>query len=312
MLWRVNKLTGVTKTQSPMDTSLELPPISIVIPAYNEEAGISITLEELLKEEHLQNAEIIVIDDGSTDCTREIAKNFNQVKLVTHLVNRGYGSAIVTGTRAATTNYIFWFDADGQHRVDDLLLVARTLIDENWEYCIGIRDERSHVDISRVPGKHILKLTAQIITGESIKDFNSGLRGFQREVLIRYLHLLPKRFGASTTTTLLMLEQKHFGGGVPIIVRKRIGHSSVKSLRDGIATLMIMLRLLLLFKPLYFWGTIGASMIIGGFLYGFIETFRRSLGFPVFGALIILLGVQSLFFGLLSDQISILRRERFD
>ena len=285
--------------------------ISIIIPAYNEEAGIAQTLQSLVDEKRLAGAEIIVVDDGSSDQTTGITKNFPQVKLIQHPFNRGYGSAICTGTRAAKGEYILWFDSDGQHRVEDLLNVCDKLIGGQLEYCIGVRDENSYQDPNRRFGKWLIKLSVDFALGKRVPDFNSGLRGFRRDILLRYLHLLPKGFGASTLTTLLMIESDHYGATVPIVVNQRLGKSSVKQLRDGFRTLRIILHILLLFKPLKFFGIIGCALITTGMVYGLVKASINGLGFPVLAALLVILGLESFFFGLLCDQVSALRREKF-
>jgi glycosyltransferase involved in cell wall biosynthesis len=287
------------------------PTFTVVIPAYNEETGIGQTLAELCQALAAQPAEIIVVDDGSDDQTAARVAQFPSVHLARHKANRGYSAAIATGTRLAQGRYVIWYDADGQHRPQDLIRVAQTLIDNDLEYCIGVRDSQSYDDPRRRLGKFILRLVVKVAVDQPVQDFNSGLRGFRKDVLLRYLHLLPRGFGASTMTTLLMLERGHFGEEVPITVRRRIGTSSVRQVHDGMKTLMIILRIFLLFKPMLFFGSIGGALIIGGSIYGFAEAISLRQGFPVFGALIIILGVQSLFFGLLNDQISLLRRERF-
>ncbi len=285
--------------------------VAIIIPAYNEEEGIVQTLEALCKQEWLSGAEIIVVDDGSSDRTCEIAKSFPEVKIVRHPFNRGYGSAICTGTRASKREYILWFDSDGQHRVEDLYKVCSRLIDDQLEYCIGARTDHSYQDPRRKFGKWLIKQAVNFSVGQSVPDFNSGLRGFRRDVLLRYLHLLPKGFGASTLTTLLMIEGDHYGAIVPIQVQPRLGKSTVKLFRDGLRTLQIILHIVLLFKPLKFFGIIGVALIAMGVVYGFIKASIIHLGFPTFASLLIILGVQSFFFGLLCDQISAMRREKF-
>jgi glycosyltransferase involved in cell wall biosynthesis len=287
------------------------PLISVIIPAYNEEAGIAKTLSLLLQEKYLENAEIIVVDDGSTDNTAAIVESLQQVKLIRHPFNRGYGSAICTGMRVAKGDSIFWFDSDGQHQVADLVRICKKLTDENLEYCIGVRDETSYQDPDRKLGKWLLRQTVNFSVGQNVPDFNSGLRGFRRDVLQRYIHLMPKGFGASTLTTLLMIESNHYGATVPITVQKRIGKSAVKQFRDGMRTLQIILHIVILFKPLKFFGSVGLLLIAIGAVYGVIKASINNLGIPVLALLVIVLGIQSFFFGLLCDQISALRRERF-
>ncbi|HOM53854.1 MAG TPA: glycosyltransferase family 2 protein [Phycisphaerae bacterium] len=288
------------------------PLVSIIIPAYNEAAGIGSVLDELCDEPALAEAQIVVVDDGSSDETASIVRRFPRVQLVQNRVNRGYGAAIRTGTRAARGQYVVWFDADAQHRVEDLLRVVEQLTQQDLDYCIGVRDAGSHVDVRRWVGKWILKQVVRFAAGQPVRDFNSGLRGFRREVLERYLHLLPKGFGASTTTTLLMLERGYVGSEVFIRVRERKGKSSVRQFRDGFRTLLLILRIFVLFKPLHFFGSIAAVSILSGSIYGIREALRYSLGFPTLASVVILFGVQMLVLGLLCDQISAMRRERFE
>ncbi len=286
--------------------------ISVIIPAYNEGAVIAQTLRALVTEPRLRGAELIVVDDGSSDQTGALVKEFARVKLIRHPFNRGYGSVIKTAARTAQREYILWFDSDGQHRVEDLVAVAEKLIEDHLEYCIGVRDGASFQDPNRKFGKWLLRQSVYFSVGRVVPDFNSGLRGFRRDILLHYIHLLPKGFGASTLTTLLMVEGDHYGATVPIVVNQRVGKSSVKQLRDGIRTLQIILHILLLFKPMKFFGLIGVIFIVLGSGYGFLKASLNGLGFPVLAALVIILGVQSFFFGLLCDQVSALRREKFN
>jgi len=286
--------------------------ISIIIPTYNEDKAIGGTISALLNEPNLLQAEIIVVDDGSNDETAQIIRTFPRVRLCQHRVNLGYGAAVSTGMRHATKPYVIWFDSDGQHQVEDLLSIAETLVNDDLDYCIGIRQPGSDQVTKRVLGKSVLRFLVQLTAGRPIADFNSGLRGFKRELILHYLHLLPKGFSASTTTTLLMYERNHLGREVPITTKKRIGKSTVKNVSDGYKTVLIILRILLLFKPFMFFGSIGFLLIAIGSIYGFTEAVRLRLGFPVFGSLLIIAGFQILLFGVLSDQISLLRRERFE
>lgn len=286
--------------------------LSIVIPTYNEEEGIVTVLEDLSGDLELKDVEIIVVDDGSTDRTCDIVQQFPKVRLIKHRTNKGYGASISTGIKASNKRYVIWCDSDGQHRAEDVSRVAHTLILEDLDYCIGARDKTSYQTNDRRMGRYALKLAVNIAAGQPVKDFNSGLRGFKRDVIRRYLHLLPKRFGASTTTTLIMIERGYLGQEVPIHVNHRLGKSTVNPILDGARTLLLVLRIFILFKPLLFFGSIGFGLIIFGSVYGFTRAFLSRQGLPVFAALVIIFGMQSLFFGLLADQVSALRREKFD
>lgn len=284
-----------------------LPPVSIIIPAFNEEAGLPAVLEALTATADLADAEILVVDDGSSDGTAAVAGGRPRVRLVRHRVNRGYGAALASGIRASTGRLVVWFDADGQHRVEDLLRLVRRMREEDLDYCIGVRGPGGDQRLRRRFGKKVLRLIIRLASGRPIQDFNCGLRGFKREVMLRYLHLLPKGFGASTLTTMLMVERRYCGEEIDVEVAPRVGKSSLKELRDGLRTLMIILGVLLMFKPMRFFGTIGALLVGAGAVYGLVTAVQRGHGFPVLAALAVMLGVQSLFFGLLCDQIGSLR-----
>lgn len=285
---------------------------SIIIPAFNEAPAITHTLEKLCAAPDLKDAEIIVVDDGSIDDTAAKVECFSRVQLVRHPVNQGYGAALVTGMHRATRDYAVWMDADGQHRVEDVVALTQNLIEHNLDYCVGVRNAASHHEPARKFGKWVLRQVVRMAAGRPVADFNSGLRGFRLSIIRKYLHLLPKGFGASTTITLILLERCHKGGAIPITVLPRIGTSSVKQFRDGMRTLTLILRIFLIFKPLHFFGGIGAMMSLSGLGYGFWSAFTEGLGFPVLGAVVFLAGLQTMFMGLIMDQISAMRRERFE
>lgn len=286
--------------------------VSVVIPAYNEAKGIGSTLIKL-KEYIPEEYEIIVVDDGSTDETFNIVNNItsNNIRCIRHRKNRGYGSAIKTGCMNAKGDIIVWYDADGQHRPEDLVSVVQKLENEELDYCIGVRDRNSHCDQSRKLGKFILSKIVNMLAKEPVKDFNSGLRAFKKEILMKYLRLLPKGFGASTVSTLIMQEVECLGGECEILVKERIGKSTVKPLRDGIRTLSLILNIIILFRPIEVFGSVGIVAIICGVLYGVSNALINGLGIPVLSAIVCSFGIQTLFLGIISSQISQLRLEGY-
>ena len=289
--------------------------VSVIIPAYNEEAAIGNVLRELTRggiNEKNDNFEIIVINDGSSDHTADIVKEFSQVRLINHRKNKGYGAAIKTGIRESRGDLIVWYDADGQHRPEDLFKLIDKMEEEDLDYCIGIRGGDSYEDRNRRFGKKILKLFLNFVVKEELKDFNSGMRGFKRNVIMPYLSLLPDAFGASTVTTLLMLEQENYGGEVDITVRKRTGKSSVKQIRDGFRTIGLILQIIILFQPMRILGKSGLAMCGVGALYGILRAFQWSNGVPILASILVIFGFQLICFGVLSDQISKMRKQEYE
>ena len=286
---------------------------TIIIPAYNEAAGIQETLKELA-DYVPKEYEILVIDDGSADNTFDIVKGleYPNIKCIRHKKNRGYGSAIKTGCKNASGDIVVWYDADGQHRPEDLMAVVHKLETENLDYCIGVRKKESHCDRNRKLGKYVLGKIVNLLAKEPVADFNSGMRAFKRTVLLKYLPLLPQRFGASTVTTFIMQETECVGGECEILVRKRVGESTVKPLKDGMRTIMLIMNIIILFRPKEVFGTVGIIAVIIGILYGVVCALSEGLGIPVLSAILCIFGIQTFFFGIISAQISQLRLEHYN
>lgn len=286
---------------------------TVIIPAYNEAAGIRETLTELA--DHIPEGwEILVIDDGSADETFAIVESMEYVNIrcIRHKNNRGYGSAIKTGCKHAAGDIVAWYDADGQHRPEDLMAVVDKLETGHLDYCVGVRTKESHCDRNRRLGKAVLKRIVNLLAKEPVEDFNSGMRAFKKTVLLRYLPLLPPRFGASTVTTFIMQETECVGGECEILVRKRVGKSTVKPLRDGMRTLMLIMNIIILFRPKEVFGAVGVLAVVIGVLYGVVSALTEKMGIPVLSAVICIFGIQTFFFGIISSQISQLRLEHYN
>ena len=296
-------------SHSTIDLSAASADLTILIPAYNEEAGIKPTLETLIAEPALKNAKIFVVDDGSTDNTAEIAGAFERVRVLRHKNNQGYGAGIKTGTRHADTTYVAWFDADGQHRSEDLVSMFELAIREEYDAVIGERTSESAVVKSRVAGKYVLKQIARFVTGRKIHDINCGLRVFRRDLLENYLPLLPDGFSASTTSLLLFIKRNRHFCFAPVVVDARAGTSTVKQVRDGLKAIHLMTRILFLFSALKAFAIAASVFIALGLAYGIGWALYYQKGFPVLGALIVLIGVVLFCIGIVSDQISSLRIE---
>jgi len=287
--------------------------VTIILPCFNEEKAIGETLDELLSHEYLRYCEIIVVDDGSSDNTCKILEQYEErIRIIKHRLNRGYGSAIDSGCRASTKDYVVWMDSDGQHQVKDVEKVILKLVVNDCDYVIGCRNKSSHQVKSRKLGKYVLRQFVRLAIGNTNIDFNSGLRGFKTEVLRKYLSLLTGGFGASTTTTILMCKRRYYGELVPIEVLERAGESSVRQVRDGFRTLLLISRISLIFTPIKIIGSIGLFQLVIGVIYGAFKALVEKQGFPTFGMLIAISGLQTIFLAVVLDQISQLRMSKFD
>ncbi len=284
--------------------------LSVIIPAFNEEGGIGDTLREL--RESCPDVEIIVVNDGSSDRTAEIAGDIEGVCVLAHARNRGYGAALKTGIRNTSRPYVAWYDADGQHRPADLMAVAAPVLSGDKDVVIGVRGKDSAKVRDRVLGKKVLGLVARLVSGERIPDLNSGLRCFRRGVVARYLHLFPDGFSASTTSTLMVLKRGYRVGYVPIVVNTRVGASTVRIFADGFATLQLIMRIVVLFEAFKVFAILGAALLVPGLIYGFALAVFRGEGFPTLAGTAVISGLLTFFIGILADQVVELRKERFE
>ena len=281
--------------------------ISVILPAYNEAGAIGEVLDKLMPVATERKWEVIVVDDGSNDGTGKIAEERGANVLV-HQHNRGYGAGLSTGIRATDADVVVFFDSDGQHNPDDIALLLEHI--DQYDMVAGARTGDSHVDFGRRPGKRILKWFANYLAKEHIPDINSGFRAFKRDVLLRYLHLMPEGFSFSTTSTFAMLKGGHRIKWVPIKTHKRIGSSTVKQLKHGPETIMLMLRLTVLFDPLRVFLPVSGTLT---FLAVVMTTLNFILYRKAVPASAIFLGISAVIIfmlGLLTDQVSAIRREQ--
>ena len=224
-------------------------PISIVIPAFNEEGAVASVVAELrgLMESHGLRGEIIIVDDGSTDHTAQIA-NTAGARVFRHRSNRGYGASLKTGISRARYDIIVITDADGTYPSEFLPEMLERL--ENADMVVGARIGKSvHIPWVRRPAKWVLKKLANYVTNANIPDLNSGLRVFRRDIAMQYFSILPDQFSFTTTITLAMLCDKYAVQYVPIDYRPRKGRSKIVPWDAGSFAILI-LRTAMLFRPL--------------------------------------------------------------
>jgi len=281
------------------------PKLSIVVPVYNE-AGIITQVIADLKSESL-DAEIIVVDDGSTDKTYDLVKT-QGVRLIRHLHNKGYGAALKTGIRNAQADLVCIMDADGQHNAKD---VARLLqqMQEGYDMVVGARNAQSHFPFFRRLGKSVLKIVANYLAERKIPDLNSGFRIFKKGVTLKFMHIFPNGFSFTTTQTLAFIKEGYEVGYLPITAgRRRRGRSTVKPLYDGAQTFLLIIRIVALFDPLKVFLPSSLFLFLSGMFYFIVWTvLYRDI--PEVSLILMFFGVSVFLFGILADQISNLRRQ---
>lgn len=239
--------------------------ISVVIPAYNEEAGLEQVVRGL--QACLQAGpwphEIIVVDDGSVDRTPEVARDLG-VRVVRHAANRGYGAALKSGIRAAAGEHVLICDGDASYPADAIPVLLEALGDHDMVVAARTGEEVYRPFFRRL-AKGILRRLAIYLSESDIPDLNSGLRVFRRDAAIGYFPILPTGFSFTSTITLAMLCNQASVAYVPINYAKRRGRSKIRPLRDTLNFLMLIVRTILYFNPLRIF--LPVSLAIGG-LFG--------------------------------------------
>ena len=278
------------------------PEISVAIPAYNEAEIIGQVVTALLGSAPWR--EVLVIDDGSTDGTAEIAEAAG-ARVVRHPYNKGNGAAVKTAIRHAAGDYMLIVDGDGQHRPADALRVAALL--GEFDLVVGARTA-GQASRTRGAGNRALNWLAGYLSGREIPDLTSGLRGARLPLLREFIHLLPNGFSTPTTTTLAFIKAGYNVTFIPIEAQTRVGSSKINLSRDGMGFLMILLRVITIFSPLKIFLPISFAAFALGAGYG-IYTIIDERHVTNSSVLLITLAVVVFLVGLVSEQISALRSE---
>ena len=298
---------------SPVTGPADRVPLTVVLPVYDEAPSVERVVATLLVAARQRGWQVIAVDDGSTDGSgaaldRLAAEHDGTLHVVHHVHNRGYGAALKSGIRRATTPLIATMDSDGQHSAAMLgSLLERA---DRCEMVVGQRQGIVHSNVWRMPGKWLLGVLASYLSRQPIADLNSGLRVFHTPVIQRYLHLFPDGFSFSTTSTLILINRGYNVSYVPIAVQARQGKSTV-SLGTGFDAILLILRLIMLLAPLRIFLPLSALSVLAGTAWAIPYLLDRR-GLTVVSLLLIINGVLIFLVGLLADQIAELRKERFE
>ncbi|MBI5303286.1 MAG: glycosyltransferase family 2 protein [Chloroflexi bacterium] len=282
--------------------------ISIIIPVHNEEASMPKLVDGLCAWK--ERAEIILVDDGSTDRSAEIAQRAG-FRVMRHRTNKGYGAALKTGIRAASGDIIVMMDADSEHNAAQISKLLDNFGDNDM--VVGARAKGSNFPLLRRPGKWLLSQVANYLAQTDIPDLNSGFRAFRKDVAKLFLHILPNGFSFTTTLTLALFKEGYNIAYIPITTAPRVGTSTVNPVKDGLNTLMLIVRIIALFDPLRVFAPTSAILFFIGIGYWILDVvLRQRLNIPSGAIVVILASIIIFMFGILADQVSAIRREKYE
>jgi glycosyltransferase involved in cell wall biosynthesis len=281
--------------------------ISIVIPVYNEEATLGQDIEKIKKAmgKTDYDYEIIVVDDGSTDRSYEIAKE-QGVKIIRHPENRGVGAARTTGVKVASGEIIVMTDGDGTYPNQDIPRLLEFFPD--YDLVIGARKyEKGTWKFLRMGMKWLIRKLASYISGHKIMDLNSGLRAFKKSIAEEFFYLLPTTHSWVSTLTLAFLSNGYLVKFIPIDYYKRKGKSTFHPMKDTYNYLSLVIRTVMYFQPLKIFlpiglTTLGVGIIRTCYNAWVVHRIKES------DIMIVLTGCITLVLGLLADLIVKTRR----
>ena len=200
--------------------------ISVVLPIFNEKGHLKTEIERIrvALDASKYSYELIVVDDGSNDGSEQELAASPNIRLITHRVNQGSGAARRTGTTAARGRVVVWTDVDMTYPNDLIPELVDSM--EGFDHIVGWRqtEEGTH-KILRTPAKWLIRKLASYLSETDIKDLNSGLRAFRRDVAMQYVHHLPKGFSCVTTLTMSFLGNGYKIAFFPIQYFPRAGSS---------------------------------------------------------------------------------------
>ncbi|WP_334180694.1 glycosyltransferase family 2 protein [Pseudomonas nitroreducens] len=275
--------------------------LSVVLPAKNEAMAIGEVVKGILRR-HPQ-AEVIVVDDGSTDGTVEVARQAG-ARVISHPYSKGNGASIKTGAKAARGSRIVFMDADGQHDPADIQAFLDKL-ESGYDMVVGARQRGSQASVGRGMANAFYNRLATYMAGHPVEDLTSGFRAVRAEKFREFLYLLPNGFSYPTTSTMAFFRAGYSVCYIPIHAAKRVGTSHIKPLKDGMRFLLIIFKIGTLYSPLKLFAPIaGLIFALATAWYGY--TFLTYGRFTNMSALLYTGSVMVFLMGLISEQITAL------
>lgn len=281
--------------------------ISIILPARNEAAPLAMILPLLAQA--YPEAQIIVVDDGSTDNTRQ-AGMANGAHVISHPYPKGNGAAIKTGARTATGDILIFMDADGQHKPEDIPLLLEKFR-QGYDMVVGARISGSHAGPHRAVANDIFSRLASWMVAQNVEDLTSGFRVVKAALFRKFLYLLPNGFSYPTTITMSFFRAGFSVGYLPIHTPRRVGKSHIKPLRDGVRFLLIIFKIGTLYSPLKLFLPISLAFFFTGLGY-YVYSYATSHRFTNMSALLLTTSVLVFLIGLISEQITMLNYKDSD
>ncbi len=280
--------------------------LSVVLPAYNEEGAIEKVIDDIKTtlDKTSWDYEIIVVNDASSDRTGELAAK-KGAKVINHLENRGSGASRKTGILASQGDYVLFLDADNTYPAHQIPLLLEHL--PYYDQVIGARtSEKGSLKILRTPAKWLIKKLASILAGKNIPDLNSGMRVLRKDILIKFLPLIPDGFSCVSTMTLSFLVNGYSVKFVPVDYYPRVGRSKFHPIKDTYNYILTVIRMIMYFNPLKIFFPASLFLLFLGVAKSFYDRYLGVGHMQLSDVVIILSAFIIMAIGFLADLISVL------
>ena len=285
--------------------------VSIILPVYNEAAHLEQEVDRVraAMDASPYSYEIIVVDDGSSDNSAEVAARIPNIRFLHFLQNRGSGSARKAGTHAAKGRVTVWTDVDMTYPNDMIPQLVKEL--DGYDQVVGARTtEEGTAKALRVPAKWLIRKLASFLTSTKIPDLNSGFRAFRTDIARQYLNQLPVGFSCVTTITMTFLANGYSVKYVPIEYAKRAGESKFHWYKDTRRYATQVVRMILSYNPLRIFMPVGLTLFAIGFVKLLVDVIGKDFRVPVNTLLILFAAFQVIAIGLLADLVTRATRAR--
>ena len=285
--------------------------VSIILPVYNEAAHLEAEVARVRAAMDASDYtyEIIVVDDGSSDNSAEVASRIDGIRFIQFLQNRGSGSARKAGTKAARGRVTVWTDVDMTYPNDTIPRLVKEL--EGYDQVVGARTtEEGTVKALRVPAKWLIRKLASFLSGTKIPDLNSGFRAFRTDVGNQYVNQLPVGFSCVTTITMTFLAGGYSVKYIPIEYAKRAGESKFHWYKDTRRYATQVVRMILSYNPLRIFMPIGLTLFAIGFVKLLVDIIGRHFHVAADTMVILFAAFQVIAIGLLADLVTRATRQR--
>ena len=284
--------------------------LTVIIPAFNEVQSLTTLLPEMIEYCRTHHWDLIIVNDGSTDGTKEFLDKVwpeEHLSILHHKLNKGYGAALKSGFSACSTEYAITFDADGQHAIDDIDRLFGVLVKHDADMVVGSRKGSKDKSSYRGLGKTFIRLLARILMTVPIQDLNSGMKIYNTGLVKKYLHLAPDTMAFSDVITLVFINNRHLVMEEPIQVRERKSGNSTIGLQTAFQTIMEILHIVILFNPMKIFLPLSLVCLIFTTLWG-IPLLVAGRGLSVGSMLGAMLGILLFLLGLITEQLSQIRK----